>query len=100
MHMPGNCLSRAWGWPGPRGIAVGLDGLGGAVAALGEPVRAAVLFGAADSVRAANQQYAVPGALPDVDADRARTRAWLGDEAFAIAFEEGMARPVDALIAE
>ncbi len=93
-------LGLAWAQGNPWGIAVCLDGLGGAVAALGEPVRAAVLFGAADGVRAANQQYAVPGALPDVDEDRALTRARLGDEAFAVAFEEGMARPVDALIAE
>jgi predicted ATPase/transcriptional regulator with XRE-family HTH domain len=93
-------LRLAWAQANPWGIAVCLDGLGGAVAALGDPVWAAVLFGAADSVRAANQLHAVPGALPDVDADRAVTRARLGDEAFAAALEEGMARPVDTVIAE
>jgi predicted ATPase/DNA-binding XRE family transcriptional regulator len=84
----------------PWGIAVCLDGLGGAAAALGDAVWAAVLFGAADSVRAANRLHAVPGALPDVDEDRAVTRAQLGDEAFAAALEEGRVLPVDTVIAE
>ena len=93
-------LRLAWAQANPWGIAVCLDGLGGALAALGDPVWAAVLFGAADRVRTANQLHAVPGALPDVDADRAVTRARLGDEAFAAALEEGIARPVDTVIAE
>jgi predicted ATPase len=93
-------LRLAWAQANPWGIAVCLDGLGGAVAALGNPAWAAVLFGAADRVRSANQLHAVPGALPDVDADRAATRAALGDAAFAAALEAGLARPVDTLIAE
>jgi non-specific serine/threonine protein kinase len=93
-------LRLAWVQANPWGIAVCLDGLGGAVAAHGELERAAVLFGAAEGVRAANNLHAVPGALPDIDEDRALTRARLGDQAFAAALEQGMARPVDTVIAE
>jgi predicted ATPase len=93
-------LRLAWAQANPWGIAVCLDGLGGAMAARGDLVWATVLFGAADSVRAANQLHVVPGALPDVDADRRITRAQFGDEAFAAALEEGRARPVDTVIAD
>jgi tetratricopeptide (TPR) repeat protein len=93
-------LRLAWAQANPWGIAVCLDGLGGAVAALGDAVWAAVLFGAADGVRAANRLHAVAGALPDVDEDRAATRIQLGDEAFAAALEEGRALPVDTVITE
>ena len=54
-------LRLAWAQANPWGIAVCLDGLGG-VAALGDAAWAAVLFGAADHVRVANQLRAVPGA--------------------------------------
>jgi predicted ATPase/transcriptional regulator with XRE-family HTH domain len=93
-------LRLAWAQANPWGIAACLDGLGGALAAGGDALRAATLFGAADAVRAANQLQAVPGALPDVEQDRAITRAALGDQAFAAALEQGMGRPVDAVIAE
>jgi len=93
-------LRLAWAQANPWGIAVCLDGLGGAVAALGDPLWGAVLFGAADNMRAANQLHAVPGALPDVDEDRAVTRARLGDKAFVAALKEGMARPVESVIVE
>jgi tetratricopeptide (TPR) repeat protein len=93
-------LRLAWAQANPWGIAVCLDGLGGAVAARGDLVGAAVLFGAADGVRAANHLRTVPGALPDVDADRASTRSQLGQQAFAAALAQGRTRPVDTVIAE
>ncbi|HEU5104197.1 MAG TPA: tetratricopeptide repeat protein [Roseiflexaceae bacterium] len=93
-------LRLAWAQANPWGIAVCLDGLGGALSACGDPLLAAALFGAADGVRAANRLRAVPGALPDVEQDRALTRAQLGQEAFIAALESGMARPVDLVITE
>ena len=93
-------LRLAWAQANPWGIAVCLEGLGGAMAACGEPAWAAVLFGAADGVREANRLHAVPGALPDVEQDRAATRACLGEAAFAAALQQGRARPADTVIAE
>jgi tetratricopeptide (TPR) repeat protein len=93
-------LRLAWAQANPWGIAVCLEGLGGAVAARGDRVGAAVLFGAADGVRAANCLRTIPGALPDVDADRASTRSQLGEHAFATALARGLAQPVDTVIAE
>ncbi len=91
-------LRLAWAQGNPWGIAVCLDGLGGAVSALGDCQMSAVLFGAADGVRVTHQLRAVPGALPDVDHDRAATRARLGEEAFVAAHQEGMARSLDDVV--
>jgi predicted ATPase/transcriptional regulator with XRE-family HTH domain len=88
-------LRLAWVQSNPWGIAVCLEGLGGAIAALGRPERAAELFGAADGIRAARQLRAVPGALPDVERDRAQASAALGEAAFAAAYAHGAARPID-----
>jgi len=93
-------LRLAWAQANPWGIAVCLEGLAGALAALGESVSAAELFGAADGVRAANRLQPVTGALPDVERDRALTRAQLGDEAFAAALRRGQSRPIEQAIAE
>jgi tetratricopeptide (TPR) repeat protein len=93
-------LRLAWAQANPWGIAACLDGLGGAVAACGDLLGAALLFGAADGVRSANQLQAVPGALPDVDRDRALTRERLGEARFAAALQQGLTQSVDAVIAE
>ncbi len=82
----------------PWGIAVCLDGLGGAIAALGRPVLAAELFGTADAVRAASQLRLIAGTLPDIDQDRAAVGAALGDTTFAAALARGAARPIEDLI--
>jgi predicted ATPase/transcriptional regulator with XRE-family HTH domain len=82
----------------PWGIAVCLEGLGGAIAALGRPVLAAELFGAADGVRAASQLRMITGALPDIDQDRAAVGAALGEVAFAAALARGAARPIEEVI--
>jgi len=92
-------LRLAWTQANPWGIAVCLEGLGGAIAALGQPALAAELFGVADRVRATNRLHVVPGALPEVDQDRAAVRATLGDQAFAAALAQGAARPVEEMIA-
>jgi non-specific serine/threonine protein kinase len=99
-HLFAESLRLAWAQANPWGIAACLDGLGGAVAALGDPAGAATLFGAADSVRASHQLRAVPGALPDVDADRALVEAQLGDAAFAAARAGAMALPIETVVAE
>jgi predicted ATPase len=82
----------------PWGIAVCLDGVGGAIAALGQPMLAAELFGAANAVRAASQLRLIAGALPDIDQARAAVRAALGEHAFASALARGAARPLEDVI--
>jgi hypothetical protein len=76
-----------------------LEGLSWVVAAQGQPRRAAALSGAADALRAA---LAVP-LQPDRRAEHDRAvdamRAALGEEAFAAAWAEGRALPLDEAIA-
>jgi tetratricopeptide (TPR) repeat protein len=91
-------LRLAWVQANPWGIAVCLEGLAGVIAALGQPALAAELFGAADRIRADRHLRAVPGALPDVDRDRAAVYATLGATAFAEACARGGAYPIEHVI--
>ncbi len=72
-----------------QGIATCLNGLAGVAAQSGDTKRAALLFGAAESLL---ERIGVSSPLPErVERDRnvATSRAALGEQAFSTAFEEG-----------
>ena len=93
-------LRLAWAQGNPWGIAVTLEELGGAAAALGMTWTAGVLFGAADAVRERHRIRVVPGAVPGAGPDRAAARRDLGERPFVAALRVGRSRPLDGLIAD
>jgi predicted ATPase/class 3 adenylate cyclase len=84
----------------PWGLAVCIEGLAGALSALGQPQLAARLFGAACAFRDANRLVYILGSLPDYERDLAETRSRLGDAAFEAAFEAGRVVSIEHAITE
>jgi predicted ATPase/class 3 adenylate cyclase len=82
-----------------RGIASGLEGLAGVAADDDQAERAARLFGAADALREAIGAPLAPGERADYDRHLAAARAALGEGAFAAAWAEGRALPMEQAIA-
>ncbi|MFQ5794233.1 MAG: tetratricopeptide repeat protein [Candidatus Bipolaricaulia bacterium] len=83
------------------GIALCLEGLAGVACANGRPERAARLFGAAEALHEAIG-FPLPSidrTLMDYDRNVSAVRAELGEEAFAIAWAEGQAMPLEQAIA-
>jgi non-specific serine/threonine protein kinase len=90
------CLTRARRIGVPRLAAYGLLGCALANADAGDARRGARLHGAADSAFGSTPCEDLESGLRD--ADRARLRAALGDEAFASAFAEGRDMPFDEAV--
>jgi tetratricopeptide (TPR) repeat protein len=81
------------------GIAANLERLGQLRAAVGQPVAAARLLGAAEGRRASINIPIPPREQPPHDWTTATLRSSLGDAAFSEAWYEGRAMDLDALIA-
>ncbi|WP_409234919.1 AfsR/SARP family transcriptional regulator [Streptomyces sp. PA5.6] len=81
----------------PRAVALSLEGLAGAAAVSGAPVRAAELLGAADAARRSVGAPLPPAERGDVDRIEAAARTALGGTAYAEAFARGAASPPDRL---
>ncbi|OZM82775.1 BTAD domain-containing putative transcriptional regulator [Pseudonocardia sp. MH-G8] len=79
----------------PRAVALAVEGLAGAAAVAGDHVRAARLLGAASAGREAVGAPLPPAERGDVDRIAGTARAALGAAAFAEAFTEGTASPLD-----
>jgi tetratricopeptide (TPR) repeat protein len=95
LHLRAFRTSRTLG--GPRGLAMALEGLAGAVGLAGEHEPSAQLLGAADSARRAASVPAAPSEQADIDRIAAAGRAALGEDAFVAAYQDGSAlTPEDA----
>lgn len=81
LHRSGYREARASG--GPRTIALALEGMAGALALLDEHAQAARLLGTADATRRGTGAPLPAAERGDVERITARTRAALGDAAFA-----------------
>jgi predicted ATPase len=85
---------------GHKNITCGLVGLAEAVVDLGQPARAARLFGAAEALRDISGATIFPVDQPNYDRAVAIVRAQLGDTSFAAAWAEGRAMELEQVIAE
>ncbi len=77
-----------------------LEGLGNVAGAQGRPRRAAQLFGVSAALRAATGTSVPPVDRAAIDAAIGRARAAMGDEAFAQAWAEGEAMPLERVITQ
>jgi predicted ATPase/DNA-binding SARP family transcriptional activator len=91
-------LCRAMG--SKVGIAYCLAGLAGVVEAQGQPRRAARLFGAVHSLLDATSGVLEPIDRLEYERNAADARAQLGEAAYATAWAEGQAMPLEQAIAE
>jgi tetratricopeptide (TPR) repeat protein len=80
------------------GIAWGLDRLAGLAVAQTQAVRAARLFGAAAMLREAAGVSLPPVERPQIERELAVVCTALGEEAFAAAWSEGRAMPMDQAV--
>ena len=83
----------------PNDVAQELLALAGSLGALGEPVRAARLFGAAHTFLQHSGTLIDPSDLREHDRNIAWVRAQLGDAAFDAAWAEGEAMTLDQAVA-
>jgi hypothetical protein len=83
-----------------EGIASCLEGLAAVAAAMGELARAARLFGAAEARRQELGASLPPAERADHESQVAAVSAALGQPAFAAAWAEGSALPLDQAITE
>jgi hypothetical protein len=81
-------------------LATCLDGLAAVASGQGEPARAARLLGAAAALRESRGIPLPPIECADLDRVMVGVRAALGEAAFAAAWAEGRALPLDQAIAE
>ena len=96
LHLDGFAMARRVG--DPRAVALAMEGLAGALALVGEHVRAARLLGAAAAAR-----ESVGAPLPDAergDVDRitAAAREVLGEQGFGNEFDRGAGMEPDELV--
>jgi hypothetical protein len=96
------CESLAfWRQDGNRqGIATCLDGLAAVASGQGDPERAARLLGAAAALRENRSIPLPPVERADLDRVMAGVRASLGEAAFAAAWAQGQAMPLEQIIDE
>jgi len=92
-------LSLSRGIGAREQVANLLENIAHLALALGDPLRAARLGGAAEGLREALGQPLTPGERGDHDRAIAALRAVLGEAAFAAAWAEGRALPLDEAIA-
>ncbi|QWF78652.1 hypothetical protein HUW46_02050 [Amycolatopsis sp. CA-230715] len=81
----------------PRAVALGMEGLAGAMALSGDHRAAAALLGAAAAKRASVGTPLPEGERGDVDRIEASARAALGEERFAAEFARGGKEPADTI---
>jgi non-specific serine/threonine protein kinase len=81
-------------------LAGSLEALAGALDAIGQPERAARIFGAAEALRAQHGTPLLPVETPAVEADVAQVRSVLGTKAFAVAHAAGTHLTVAGAISE
>ena len=93
----GIALIRAQG--SPRYLADGLEWLAAVNGATGGAARAARLFGAAATFRHETGEVRYPPDRAAFERDLSRVRAQLADAAFATAFAEGQAMPLNEAVA-
>ncbi len=80
-------------------VAKGLGDVAMVVVALGQPLRAARLGGAGEALREALGMPLAPAERSDYDWAVGAMRAALGEEAFAAAWAEGRALPLEEAVA-
>lgn len=97
LHLRALRASRTLG--GPRGVAMALEGLAGAVGLAGDHESSARLLGAADAARQAASVPAAPSEQAEIDRIRSATRAALGEAAFDAACQDGAAQTSDEMTA-
>ncbi|REE94960.1 BTAD domain-containing putative transcriptional regulator [Thermomonospora umbrina] len=95
-HAEGHAAAVALG--DARAVALSLEGLAGAHALAGDPVRAARLLGAAAAARETAGAPAAPGERPDVDRAADRARAALGEAAFLAEYGRGGSLPAEDIL--
>jgi len=83
-----------------RDIAYGLEGRAGAAAVRGQPAHAARLLGCAKALRESAEVPLPPIHRAAYERDVALVRAALDEDAFAAAWAEGRALPLEQAIAE
>ena len=98
LHLRALRASRTLG--GPRGVAMALEGLAGAVGLAGDYETSARLLGAADSARQAASVPAAPSEQAEIGRITSATRAALGEIAFDAAYQDGAAQTPDDMTAE
>ena len=76
----------------------GLDGAAGVAAALGDPIRAARLFGAAHAIRRESVRDVVPDMKIRYTRDLALARSQLSPERWQAAWDAGMVMSLDAAV--
>lgn len=87
LHLEGLASARKIG--DPRAVALAFEGLAGARSITGDAHHAARLLGAATALRESVGVPLPPAERGDVDRITARLRGALGDDAFAIRYEQG-----------
>jgi predicted ATPase/DNA-binding SARP family transcriptional activator len=97
LHLRALRASRTLG--GPRGVAMALEGLAGAVGLAGDHETSARLLGAADSARRAASVPAAPSEQAEIGRIASATRAALGEAAFGAAYQDGAAQMPDDITA-
>jgi predicted ATPase/DNA-binding CsgD family transcriptional regulator len=83
----------------PTDVMQEILAIAGSLGALGEPLRAARLFGAAHAFLERSGTLIDPGDQPEHDRNMAFVRAQLGEAAFAAAWAEGQAMTFDQAVA-
>ncbi len=81
------------------GVADCLAGLAGIAAAQAQPERAVQLFGAAQALRESTNAVSEPADLAEFERDLAAVRAKMSDQAFAAAWAQGTAMPLEQAVA-
>ena len=97
LHLRALRASRRLG--SPRGVAMALEGLAGAVGLAGDRETSARLLGAADAAQRAASVPAAPSEQAEVDRITSATRAALGEAAFDAAYQDGLAQIPDEVTA-
>ncbi|MDT0329525.1 BTAD domain-containing putative transcriptional regulator [Nocardiopsis lambiniae] len=91
-------LTAAFTTGSPRKIALALEGLAGAWALAGLPLRAARLLGAASAARASVHTPLPPAERWDIERVRVASVTALGEEAFARGWERGAREPLEETV--
>jgi len=93
-------LTRYWKMGHKEGTSLCLNGFAGVAGEMGQPVRAARLFGAAEALRETIGLSRQSDERAIYDRSVAAVRAQLEEAAFAAAWAEGRAMPLEQAIAE
>ncbi|MFD1518972.1 BTAD domain-containing putative transcriptional regulator [Pseudonocardia yunnanensis] len=96
LHLDGFAMARRVG--DPRAVALAMEGLAGALALVGEHVRAAQLLGAAAAARGSVGAPLPDAERGDVDRITATARGALGEQRFGNEFDRGAGMEPDELV--